>query len=217
MDSSGIAGLPMLVIGLTGGIATGKSTVAGILERLGAVIFDADRIAHDTLSPGEPAHRAVVEAFGKEIVRPDGSIDRSKLGEIVFRNAASRALLEGIVHPEVVTRLAGEVGRLRNDPAYRNAVVVLEIPLLFEAHLEWMVDKTLLVSAEQKEQVRRLTSMRRLPVEEALRRIGAQMPVSEKKQRADWVIENTGSREATEGQVLALWPVLCRLAAQGDP
>jgi len=205
----------MLVLGLTGGIATGKSTVAEILRELGAIVFSADLIAHETIAPDGPAYEVVLQAFGPEIRAPDGTIDRGKLGERVFRDPQARLRLESIIHPIVIERLLHEVKQLREDPGKREAVVVLEVPLLFEAKLEWMADKILLVAAEQDIQIRRLTRIRGLSVEEAERRIAAQMPITEKKARADWIIENGGSPEETRRQVEALWPVWCQMAAYG--
>ncbi|MCC6442013.1 MAG: dephospho-CoA kinase [Armatimonadetes bacterium] len=207
----------MLVVGLTGGIATGKSTVADMLRRRGAIVFDADRIAHETIAPGGEAWQEVLQAFGPGVRAEDGSIDRSRLGAVVFSDPEARARLEAIVHPKVTQTLLDEVERLRSRPDAAETVAVLEVPLLFEARLEWTVDKILLVTAEQKKQVSRLTSKRGLCVEAARQRISSQLPLSEKIERSDWVVDNSGSTEETERQVDALWPLLKRLAAGHGP
>jgi dephospho-CoA kinase len=196
------------VIGLTGGIGTGKSTVAGMLERLGAVVIDSDRIVHELQAPGTPMLREIAAAFGAELVRPDGSLDRAALGERVFRDPEARLLLNAIVLPAVGRETARRVAdaRARGVP-----LVVLDIPLLFETRLHGTasranlgVEAIVVVYAPRELQVRRQLERNGYDRAEAERRVDAQMSIEEKRALADHVIDNSGTLEETERQLRAL-------------
>lgn len=188
------------VIGLTGNIGTGKSTIMAMLRDLGADTIDADRVAHQVMEPGEPAYEEIVAAFGKDIAPGGGPIDRRRLGEIVFRDPQALARLERIVHPAVYQRMKA---RLAGAQA---SVVVIEAIKLLEAGLSLQLcDVVWVVTAPREQQIRRLMASRGLSREEAVLRIDAQPPQAEKAARADVVIDNGGSLEATREQVLQAW------------
>jgi len=183
----------MILVGLTGGVATGKSTVARMFKQCGAVVIDADLLARDVVKPGKPAWRAIVTLFGKTVLNPDRSLDRQALGSIVFRNRTKRRLLERIIHP----RVAREQQRLVRRVAKRkpHAVVIYEVPLLFEAGVDKRVDKIIVVTADRETQIMRLKKRNHLSRAEALRRIQAQMSLSKKVRLADIVIDGTLRRQ----------------------
>lgn len=200
------AGRPPLRIGLTGGIASGKSLVAGILRDLGAAVVDADQIARDVLAPAGPAFEGVVGAFGSGILRPDGTVDRKALAARIFADPAARERLNALTHPYIRARMAEETKRLS---ASRQAnVIVLDIPLLFETRGADDLDGVIVVYADEPARLRRLIARDGLTEEEARRRVSAQMALSEKVARADWVIDNTGPPEATRRQVERVWEAL---------
>lgn len=188
----------MLIIGLTGGIASGKSLVTRVLRDLGAHIIDADKIVHDLLSPGEEACNEVVGHFGKSIQLPDGSIDRRKLGDIIFNHPDERAWLNQCIHPRVFQAYQAQVHRLRERQP--DAIVVMDAALLIETGYHKNMDKLIVVYAGKKDQVKRLMERDRFTLEQALARISSQMPLDEKRKYADYVIDNTGTREASEQQ-----------------
>ena len=192
----------MQVIGLTGGIASGKSTVARILARLGAVIIDADLLAREAVLPGTPAHEAIVAAFGPEILHPDGTLDRKALGRIVFADGDARRRLEAITHP-AIARLAEErLAAVRRSDA---PAVFYVAPLLIEAGVTGRVDDIWVVYADRETQIARLTGRDGIGREEAEQRLAAQMPMEEKATYGSVVIDNRGTPEETERQVIALW------------
>jgi dephospho-CoA kinase len=189
----------MILVGLTGGVATGKSTVAKMFKQCGAVVIDADVLARDVVKRGKPAWREIVGTFGKTVLNPDRTINRRALGAIVFGNRAKLRRLERIIHP----RVAREQSRLtkraaRNDP---KAVVIYDVPLLFEVGIDKRVDKILVVAADRNTQIARLKSRNGLSYAEALRRIRSQMPWAKKIQRADHVLQGTLSRTSLRRQV----------------
>jgi dephospho-CoA kinase len=191
------------LIGLTGGIASGKSTVARRLYEHGAVHIDADQVARRVVEPGKPAYRAVVEAFGPEIVRPDGRLDRERLGGIVFHDDAARARLNGIVHPavrELSAELIAEAGRENPD-----AVVVYDVPLLVEASVDHPFDLVVVTSAGRKEQVKRLVEERGMDPIHAEARVDSQVGDDERRKVADVVIDTSGTVAHTVSQTDALW------------
>lgn len=201
----------MKVIGLTGGIASGKSAVADVLVSCGAVVINADQLAREVVEPGEPAYRAIVEVFGDGVVRQDGSLDRKALGRIVFADSEARKVLEKITHPAIAERAARlmERERQRGTP-----VVFYEVPLLIEAGLVATVDEVWLVSVSCEVQLERLMKRDGISREEALRKISAQMPLHEKAAYADVIIDNSGLQEETTDRVRREWARLQeRLAA----
>lgn len=193
-----------VVLGVTGGIGTGKSTVLEMLSRFGAGIVSADLIAHEIIRPGMPAFAEIVERFGESIIGEDGEIDRRALGEIVFSDSRARKDLENITHPRIMQRVEEIIERFRANPQPQS-VLAVEIPLLYECGLEKTVDKVLLVAAEQQTQVNRLTSRSVMSKEQAIRRIQAQMPISEKLKRADYVIWNDGDLKSLELKLRSIW------------
>jgi dephospho-CoA kinase len=182
----------MILVGLTGGVATGKSTVAKMFKQCGAIVIDADELAHEVVKPGKPAWREIVAFFGKTVLNQDRSLNRQALGSIVFRNPKKLRQLERIIHP----RVAREQARLTKQAARADptAVVIYDVPLLFEAGIDTRVDKTLVVTADRETQLARLKKRNGLSRVEAIRRIRSQMPLSKKVRLADIVIDGTLSR-----------------------
>ncbi len=189
-------------IGLTGGIATGKSTVAAILRELGAPVVDADAVAHEVTSPGMPALAEIAERLGPEFILADGSLDRPRLARVVFREPAMLEHLNAIVHPRVRAAMEEACERL----AARGAdLVVLDVPLLLEARDRYAVDAVWLVYVPEPLQIARLMERNGLSEPDALARIRAQMPIEEKRQLADVVIDNTGDLAHLREQVVQLF------------
>ena len=192
----------MRLIGLTGGIATGKSTVASILRELGASVVDADQVAHEVTSAGMPAVAEIAALLGPQFVQADGSLDRPQLARVVFHDAAMRKTLNGIVHPRVRAAMEEACARLEREGA---PVAILDVPLLLEARDRYSVDQVWLVYATEELQMRRLMQRNSLSEAEALARIRAQMPIEEKRRRADVVIDNTGDIAQLRAQVVRLF------------
>ena len=189
-----------MALGLTGGLATGKSTAAEILASLGAEIIDADRIAHQVLEPEGEAYSDVVAYFGRTILIEDGKVDRKKLGRIVFSSPDKRQQLEKLTHPHILA----EIER-RLEEARESSRIVLEAPLLFETGLEKLVEETWVISARLEIQIARLKRRDGLDREEALRRINAQLSLKEKRKRADLVIENNSTIVELKEKVAKAW------------
>ncbi|BAU29511.1 dephospho-CoA kinase [Aneurinibacillus soli] len=185
-------------IGLTGSIACGKSTVSRMLAERGARIVDADVIARDVVRPGEAAWSLIIDYFGQDILLPDRQIDRIKLGQIVFADEEARRVLNGIVHPAVRSRM-----RELAEEADREGIrlIVLDIPLLYESKLEYMVERVVVVSCTEEQQLARLIARNGFSEEDAQGRIASQMPIAEKVARAHDVIDNSGTLTETERQV----------------
>lgn len=199
----------MLLVGLTGGIGAGKTTVARLLEARGAIVFDADLLAREAIAPGTSGHDAVVERFGPHVLAPGGDIDREALASIVFVDAAARRDLEAIVHPEV-RRLFVEALEAYRDT---DAVVVFSAPLLVETGMHTAFEVLVVVSAPVQTQVDRLLRDRGMS-EDAIRgRIDAQMPLEDKAAAADILIDNEGTLEELDGQVERVWADLRARAA----
>jgi dephospho-CoA kinase len=191
----------MKLIGLTGGVGSGKSTVAGILRDLGADIVDADEATHAVYAPGTPGFDAVVREFGSEYVR-DGAIDRPRLGRLVFGDEDARRRLDAIVHPLVRVWMAE---RTREAAEHGAEVVIQDVPLLYENGLEDLFSSVVLVYAPEEVQLERLVHERGLDSDRARAMIAAQMPIDEKRRRAHHVIDNSGTREETRRQVEEMW------------
>ena len=199
----------MLLVGLTGGIGSGKSTVANMLEELGAVVFDADALARQAVEPGTPGHDLVVERFGPNALLPGGDLDREALASIVFADPAARRDLEAIVHPEV-RRLFAE-GCERYDGT--ETVVVFSAPLLVETGMHTAFDVLVVVSASAQTQVGRLMRERAMSEAAIRARIDAQLPPEAKAEVADVIVDNEGSRDELRRQVERLWADLRQRAA----
>lgn len=192
------------LVGLTGGVGSGKSTVAAILRELGAEVVDADEASHAVYEPGTPGFAAVVREFGQDYVR-DGRINRKALGELVFKDPRSLHRLNAIVHPLVREWMAKQTA----EAVARGAeVVVQDVPLLFENKLEDLFPTTLLVWVPREVQVERLVIGRGFTRERAREVIAAQMPIDDKRSHATYVIDNTGTRQSTRTQVERLWEAL---------
>lgn len=193
------AARPFLLVGLTGGIATGKSTVSAMLRALGCVIIDADLLAREVVAPGEPAHAAIVAEFGPAVLQADGTIDRKKVGAIVFADPARRARLEAITHPQIRERFARHLGELIEQRF--EGLVVLDAAVMIESGNYRNMDRLVVVATDEATQMARLRARDGIGEDEARRKVASQMPVADKAKLADYVIDNSGDRAATEAQV----------------
>jgi len=193
----------MPIIGLTGGIASGKSSVAEMLAARGARLIDADHLAREAVEPGRQAWREIVDWLGEDILLPDRTIDRRKLGEMVFSDRAMLDRLNSIVHPQVKKLFAEQLDLIRDENP--GAVVVYDVPLLIETGMQDRFDLVLLVYVSPAVQLERLCRRDGLERAAAARRLQAQMPLDEKKNYADVIIDNSGSLAETERQVEAFW------------
>jgi dephospho-CoA kinase len=191
----------VLLVGLTGGIGSGKSTVARLLEKRGAVVFDADLLAREAVAPGTPGHAAVIERFGADVLAPGGELDREALASIVFADPSARRDLEQIVHPEV-RRLFAE-----GSEAYRDTdrVVVFSAPLLVESGMHTAFEILVVVSATVARQIERLMRQRGMSEASIRARIDAQAPLEDKAAVADFIVDNEGTLDDLESQVERLW------------
>ncbi|SPT63480.1 dephospho-CoA kinase [Actinomadura madurae] len=198
----------MLKVGLTGGIGSGKSEVSARLERHGALVIDADKIAREVVEPGTPGLAAVVAEFGEEVLLPSGALDREKVGKIVFTDPERLAALNAIVHP-----LVGERMRQLMEAAPEDAVVVYDVPLLTENGLADMYDEVVVVDAPEETQLDRLVARRGMTEEDARARMANQATREARRAVATRVIENNGTLDALKTQVDALWKALTRRAA----
>jgi dephospho-CoA kinase len=199
----------MLRVGLTGGIATGKTTVVAMLRELGCRVLETDKIAHQTIEPGGGAYDEVVHEFGRDILTAEGLVDRRKLGGIVFGDPQRLARLNAIVHPLVLEEQSRQLAAI--EKADVHAIAVVEAALLIEAGFDKKLDYLLVTWCTPKQQLARLTQSgagRGLTAEQAQQRIAAQMPVEEKRRRADDVIDCSGTIEHTRAQVIALFAKL---------
>jgi dephospho-CoA kinase len=196
----------MLNVGLTGGIASGKSTVAKMFVKNGAHLIDFDGLAHEVQEPGKPAWKEVVNHFSKRILQPDKKINRVKLGNIVFADKEKLSELNNIVHPLVYQEWHARLEKIGKKE--KHAIVLSDIPLLFEGNMQHLFDLTMLVFIAPKEQIRRLMARNGVSREEARKRLKSQMPISEKISLADIVIDNEGSIPETEKRVGQVWQEL---------
>jgi dephospho-CoA kinase len=200
-----------LLVGLTGNIASGKSTVAQLFAERGATIIDADVLARNAVDVGTPAYRAIVERWGNGILSPDGALNRDALRQRVFQQADELEALNAIVHPEVARLRENLIAQARKR---RDRVVICDIPLLFERRLTDQFDRILLVDAPRPLRLERLVRDRALSETEAMDMIAAQMPAELKRARADVVIDNAGTREQLAARVDDVWAQLAREAAE---
>lgn len=197
-----------MIIGLTGSIASGKSTVANMLKEYGFPIVDADLVARQVVEPGSETLQKIADVFGPEVITPEGAMDRAKVGSIIFHDESKRKVLNDIIHPAI----RAEMLRQRDEHVANGAkTVIMDIPLLFESKLQHYVEKILVVSVNEETQLKRLIERNRLNEEDAKARISSQLPLSIKEQGADAVINNNGSIEETRQQledILNKWNVL---------
>jgi dephospho-CoA kinase len=202
----------MFIVGLTGGIASGKSLVARVFKDLGATVIDADRIVHELLEPDQDAWSEIVRHFGQDVQRADRTIDRRKLGAIVFNDPQKRSWLNACLHPRVFSVYTTQVAHLRMRTP--DAMLFFDAALLIESGYHRTVDRVVVVYAEPEQQVERLMARDKYSREEALLRIRSQMPLGEKRVLADHVIDNSGTREETERQAKDLFARLSREAKE---
>jgi dephospho-CoA kinase len=194
----------MLAVGLTGGIGSGKSTVARLLAGRGAVVVDADLLARQVVEPGSAGYQAVLDRFGPAVAAPDGGLDRRALADLVFADPSALADLNAIVHPAVRAAIAGRLAELRDG----DGVVVLDIPLLVESGRSYGAAAVLVVDCPEDVAVRRLVEQRGMDEADARRRMAAQVPRAERLAAADLVIDNSGSPEQLEAEVERVWRFL---------
>ncbi|MDN5709036.1 MAG: dephospho-CoA kinase [Planococcus sp. (in: firmicutes)] len=190
-----------MIIGLTGSIASGKSTVSQMLKELGYPVVDADLVARQVVEPGTETLNSIAQAFGPEVIRADGSMDRERVGTIIFNDPTSRKKLNDIIHPAIRREM------LRQRQAFLDEgyeTVIMDIPLLFESKLQRMVDKILVVSVSEQQQLKRLMERNGLTEQEAKARIASQLPFSVKEQGADEVLDNNGSVDNTKHQLMRI-------------
>jgi dephospho-CoA kinase len=190
-------------IGLTGGIATGKSTVAKLLTDRGAILIDLDEIAREVVNPGQPTLFRIAERFGQAILQEDGSLNRKKLGDIVFADPSERKALEQIIHPAIRAVMKERMAYYESNTP--NKLIVVDVPLLFESGLESYFEQIMVVYVPRKMQLQRLMERNSLTIEEAERRLTAQMDIEEKKSRGDILIDNSSSIALTELQIERFW------------
>ncbi|HWQ69877.1 MAG TPA: dephospho-CoA kinase [Patescibacteria group bacterium] len=196
----------MVVVGLTGGICSGKSTITAMFQRLGATVIDADQVARELVEPGQPLFEAVASTFGREVVGADGRIDRRRLGAIVFADPEARRRLEALLHPAIIEECER---RIRQAEVSGAAACLVDAALLIESGWHARCDAVILVEASEVVQLDRLVMLRGLNRDDAMQRIRSQMPQHEKRRYAHYVIENDGPLDETERQVKVVWEQLC--------
>lgn len=200
-----------VIVGLTGGIAGGKSTVSGMFRDLGARLIDFDVLARNVVAPGTLGLAKVVDFFGKQILGSDGTLDRRRLSGIVFQDPEKRRALERLIHPDIHQAFDREVSRITADQP--DAIIVAEVPLLVEADLMHLFDTIVVVYASEQVQIERLLRRPDVTRQAAVEMLAAQLPAEEKKKHADHMVVNDGSLESTRRQVQAVWEEL--IALQG--
>ncbi|HPW68294.1 MAG: dephospho-CoA kinase [Desulfomonilia bacterium] len=202
----------MVVAGLTGGIATGKSTVTALFASFGAAIIDADRIAREVVARGSPAWKKIMEHFGTGVLRPDSELDRERLGSLIFSDTAQKDVLNRIVHPEVFQEMDRRIRELREEN--RAEVVICDVPLLIETGMHIGFDEVVLVYVPEPLQIRRLMDRDGISRDEAVRKVRAQMSIEEKRAYATIVVDNSASQEETAGNALRAYEYLQERAAE---
>lgn len=193
----------MLVVGLTGGIASGKSLVSKILKSLGAYIIDADIISRELVKPGLPAYNEIVKNFGREVLLEDGTINRSLLGNIIFKVPEKRKILNSILHPRIIDEAKRQIKEI--GERHPNALIVFDAALLIETGAHQFVDMVILVYVNEEDQINRLLRRDGISRKEALYRIKSQLPVKEKRKFADYIIDASGSEEDVRQQVVEIF------------
>lgn len=188
----------MKIIGLTGGIASGKSTVSEMIRQMGIPVICADRLAHKVMEPGKPASKEIAAFFGPKVLFPDETIHRALLASIVFSSPLKRKKLNSIVHPHVISEMKREIKKLKKK---KKEIVVLDIPLLFEERLQKLCDDIVVVYAPERVMAERLKKREGLSVQEIKKRFDSQMSIESKRKKADWVIDNSQSVLKTRKQV----------------
>ncbi len=197
-----------LIIGLTGGIVGGKSTAASMFKDLGAKIVDVDKIGHSVILPQRPAWKKIIRLFGKDFLRNDLTIDRGKLSKIVFTNQTLLKKLNEITHPEIIKVIKKEINLAKNKTYNQQKILIIDAALIYEAKMDRLMDKIIVVYINEDEQAKRLIKRNDLSKEEALQRIKSQMPIKEKIKMADYVIDTNNSLDETKKQVEKIWKKL---------
>ncbi|OCL27563.1 dephospho-CoA kinase [Orenia metallireducens] len=188
-------------VGLTGGIASGKSTVSKYLKELGAVIIDADKIAHSLMEPKKILWKRVVKEFGKEILLSNGTIDRKKLGGIIFNDSKAKKRLDKTTHPIIIAKIEEEMERLSKE----NDILIVDVPLLIEIDMIDFFDEVWLVYVDKDVQIKRLMTRDQIDYQKAIAKINSQMPLIKKKEYADRIINNNGTEEELKFEVIRVW------------
>lgn len=205
----------MLKVGLTGGIASGKSTVDRMLVELGAHLVDTDQLARRVVEPGSPALAEIAQAFGPEMIAADGNLDRTRMRALAFGDERARDRLNAIVHPRINQMVAAELARLAGDDP--QGVAIVDVPLLFETGGEKRFDCTVLVYVPEPVQLRRLMARDHCGAQAAQEALKAQMPLENKKKKADFLVDNSGGLDETLKQVQRLWQDLLGKARSTQP
>lgn len=193
----------MLIIGLTGGISSGKSFISEYLQELGAIVIDADKLAREAVEPGGPALQEIRSHFGDEVFESNGKLNRKKLGEIIFNSVREKEKLNSIIHPKVIEETKRLIEKYKAEQA--GPAIIIDAPLLIEAGMYNLADKIWVVAVDEEIQIERLRKRDKLTRQEALSRLKMQMPLQEKLKFADHIIDNNGSKEDTLRYVQALW------------
>jgi len=196
----------MLIVGLTGGIASGKTTVANMFKNEGAYIIDVDKISREVVEPGKLGWQEVIKTFGEEILNRDKTINRKKLGDIAFSDGEKRRILEKIIHPKVYSEKQKLINQIKEKD--KEAIIIIDIPLLIEANQQKTVDKVILVYVSPQTQIERLIKRDGFNLEEAKKRIFAQMPIESKKKYADYIINNEAPLEMVRKEVKSIFQAL---------
>lgn len=204
-----------LIVGLTGGIAGGKSTVASMFKDLGAKIIDADQLGHRVILPHQPAWKKILKLFGQDILKNDLTINREKLAKIVFADQALLKTLNKITHPEIMKLVKKEINLDRDKTRSQNKILIIDAALIYEAKIDRLMDQIIVVFIEEDKQIKRLNKRNHLSQNEALQRVKSQMPLKEKIKLADYVIDNSSSLNKTKKQVEKIWEKLTSLADSG--
>jgi len=201
-----------LIVGLTGGIVGGKSTVALMFRDLGANIIDADKLGHSVILPYKPAWKKIVKLYGKDILRNDLTIDREKLGKTVFTNQILLKKLNEITHPEIIKIIKKEINSAKNKSHNQGKILMVDAALIYETKIDKLMDKIIVIYIDKDEQIKRLIKRNNLSKDEASQRIKSQMPMEIKVEMADYVIDNNNSLDMTKKQVVKIWDELMSLA-----
>ena len=204
-----------LIVGLTGGIVGGKSTVASMFRDLGAKILDADILGHSVILPYKPAWKKIVKLFGEDILRKDLTINREKLGKIVFADQALLKKLNEITHPEIIKLIKKEINLARDKTHNQEKILIIDAALIYEAKIDRLMDKIIVVYIDEDEQIKRLIKRNNLSKDEASQRVKSQIPMKEKIKMADYVIDNNDTLDKTKKQVEKIWQELMSLAESG--
>jgi dephospho-CoA kinase len=200
-----------LIIGLTGGIVSGKSTVARMFKDLGAKIVDADKLGHKVILPQGAAWKRIIKIFGKDILQKDQTINREKLGKIVFANQNLLKKLNKITHPKIIKLIKKKISLAKDNSKEEKKILIIDAALIYETKIDRLMDKIIVVYLDEEEQLKRLIKRNNLSEKEALQKIKSQIPLKEKIEIADYVIDNSNSLDKTKEQVETIWQEIVSL------